>query len=132
MSDDMATVRLWSASLSVAINAEEQHLVQTARRVLPGGNFGNMAGETVIRSSRGGRVWDVSGNEYVDYLLGSGPMLVGHAHPEVNAAVLEQVGKGSTFFVNNEHGIRLAAEIVDALPCAEQVRFASSGTEADA
>ena len=59
-------------------------------------------------------------------------MLVGHAHPEVNAAVVEQVGRGSTFFANNEHGILLAAEIVRAVPCAEQVRFCSSGTEADA
>ena len=111
---------------------EEQALASLARRVLPAGNFGNMAVDTVIRRGRGGRVWDVSGNEYVDYLLGSGPMLVGHAHPEVNAAVVEQVEHGSTFFANNGHGILLAAEIVDAVPCAEQVRFCSSGTEADA
>lgn len=118
--------------MSLPISAEEEALVHTARRVLPGGTFGNMASEIVIRSGLGGRVRDVSGNEYVDYLLGSGPMLVGHAHPEVNAAVREQVERGSTFFVNNEHGIRLAAEITDAVPCAEQVRFASTGTEADA
>ena len=114
------------------ITSEEQRLVETARRVLPGGNFGNMASEIIIREGRGGRVWDVSGNEYVDFLLGSGPMLLGHAHPEVNAAVAQQLARGSTFFVNNEHGIALAAEIVEAVPCAEQVRFASSGTEADA
>jgi glutamate-1-semialdehyde 2,1-aminomutase len=111
---------------------EEATLVETARRVMPGGNFGNIAVETVIREGRGGRVWDVSGNEYVDFLLGSGPMLVGHAHPQVNAAVAEQLGRGSTFFANNEHGILLAAEIVDAIACADQVRFASTGTEADA
>jgi glutamate-1-semialdehyde 2,1-aminomutase len=114
------------------ISAEEQQLVETARRVLPGGTFGNMASEIIIREGRGGRVWDVSGNEYVDYLLGSGPMLLGHAHPEVNDAVAKQLARGTTFFVNNEHGIELAAEIVDAMPCAEQVRFASTGTEADA
>lgn len=113
-------------------NAEERALVETAKRVLPAGGFGNIATDIIIREGRGGRVWDVSGNEYVDYLLGSGPMLVGHAHPEVNAAVMEQLGRGSTFFANNEHGIQLAAEIVEALPCAEQVRFASTGTEADA
>lgn len=118
--------------MTTPTTAEEQTLAQIARRVLPGGNFGNMAGDIVIRSGRGGRVRDVSGNEYIDYLLGSGPMLVGHAHPAVNAAVLEQVERGSTFFVNNEPGIRLAAEIVDAVPCAEQVRFVSTGTEADA
>lgn len=113
-------------------NAEEQALVETAKRVLPAGSFGNIATETVLREGKAGRVWDVSGNEYVDFLLGSGPMFIGHAHPEVNAAVIEQVGRGSTFFANNEHGIALAAEIVEAVPCAEQVRFACTGTEADA
>jgi glutamate-1-semialdehyde 2,1-aminomutase len=110
----------------------EQSLVTIAHRVLPAGNFGNMTGDAVIREGRGGRVWDVSGNEYVDFLLGSGPMLLGHAHPEVNTAVIEQIERGSTFFANNEHGILLAAEIIDAVPCAELLRFASTGTEADA
>ncbi len=109
----------------------ERELMETARRVLPGGGFGNVTHEVVIAEGRGGRVWDVSGNEYVDYLLGSGPMLVGHAHPEVVAAVETQVRKGTTFFANNEAGIRLAAEIVSAVPCAEKVRFVSSGSEAD-
>ena len=115
------------------MGGDKQHrLAALAHRVLPGGGFGNMAGETVIREGRGGRVWDVSGKEYVDFLLGSGPMLAGHAHPEVNAAVVEQVARGSTFFASNEPGILLAAAIVDAVPCAEQVRFCSTGTEADA
>ena len=78
------------------MSAEEDDLVRIARDVLPGGNFGNMASDTIIRRGLAGRVWDVSGNEYVDYLLGSGPMLVGHANPEVNAAVMEQVERGST------------------------------------
>jgi glutamate-1-semialdehyde 2,1-aminomutase len=111
--------------------AEEQALIERARKVLPGGGFGNFATDIVVREGRGGRVWDVSGNEYVDYLLGSGPMFIGHCHPEVTEAVLAQVPKGSTFFANNEHGIALAEAIVDALPCAEQVRFVSSGSEAD-
>jgi glutamate-1-semialdehyde 2,1-aminomutase len=109
----------------------ERDLVDAARRVLPAGGFGNVPHEIVIAGGRAGRVWDVSGNEYVDYLLGSGPMLVGHAHPEVVAAVQDQLAKGTTFFANNEHGIRLAAEIVSAVPCAEKVRFVSSGSEAD-
>ena len=64
----------------------ELGLVEKARRVLPGGSFGNFPSDIVIREGRGGRVWDESGKEYVDFLLGSGPMLVGHAHPEVTAA----------------------------------------------
>ena len=109
----------------------ERGLVQTARSVLPGGGFGNVSHEMVVARGLGGRVWDVSGNEYVDYLLGSGPMLIGHAHPEVVEAVQEQLAKGTTFFANNEPGIRLAAEIVGALRCADKVRFVSSGSEAD-
>ena len=110
----------------------ELALVETARRVLPAGTFGNTSQDIVIHAGRGGRVWDVSGNEYVDFLLGSGPMFAGHAHPEVLAAVQEQLPLGTTYFVNNAHGIELAAAIVDAVPCAEKVRFVSSGSEADA
>jgi glutamate-1-semialdehyde 2,1-aminomutase len=110
---------------------DESGIAETARRVLPGGTFGNVTSEIVIARGQAGHVWDVSGNKYIDFLLGSGPMLVGHAHPEVNAAVQEQILLGSTFFTNNPHGVALAAEIVDALPCAEKVRFVSTGSEAD-
>ena len=109
----------------------ERDLVALALRVLPGGGFGNLASDIVIAEGFGGRVRDVSGNEYVDFLLGSGPMFAGHAHPDVIAAVQAQIVKGTTFFANSEPGIRLAAAIVDAVPCAEQVRFTSTGTEAD-
>jgi glutamate-1-semialdehyde 2,1-aminomutase len=109
----------------------ERELIEVARRVLPGGGFGNVTHEVIIAAGRGGRVWDVSGNEYVDYLLGSGPMIVGHAHPEVVEVVQSQVAKGTTFFANNALGIGLAAEITAAVPCAEKVRFVSTGSEAD-
>ncbi|MSO90963.1 MAG: aminotransferase class III-fold pyridoxal phosphate-dependent enzyme [Acetobacteraceae bacterium] len=107
-------------------------LMELARKVLPGGGFGNISFDMVIREGKGGRVWDVAGNEYVDFLLGSGPMFIGHCHPEVTEAVLAQLPRGTTFFANNEPGIRLAAEIAEAVACAEKVRFVSSGTEADA
>src|ERR1700730_15847103 len=106
-------------------------LIDTANRVLPGGTFGNMTGDVVIREGRGGRVWDENGKEYVDFLLGSGPMLVGHAHPEVTAAAHARIAQGTTFFANNRYVIELAEAIVDAVPCAEQVRFVSTGSEAD-
>ena len=109
----------------------ELELVEIAKRVLPAGGFGNVTTDVVIREGSGGHVWDVSGNEYVDFLLGSGPMFIGHCHPDVTAAVQRQIQRGTTFFANNEHGILLAEAIVDAVPCADQVRFASSGTEAD-
>jgi len=106
-------------------------LVETAKRVLPGGSFGNMPAEVILKEGKGGRVWDEAGKEYVDFLLGSGPMFVGHGHPEVTAAVQSQVPLGTTFFGNNRHGIALADAIVAAVPCADQVRFVCSGTEAD-
>jgi glutamate-1-semialdehyde 2,1-aminomutase len=109
----------------------ESALVEKAKRVLPGGTFGNFPAEVVIREGRGGRVWDEDGKEYVDFLLGSGPMLVGHAHPEVTAAAQERIAQGTTFFANNRWGIELAEAIVAAVPCAEQVRFVSTGSEAD-
>jgi glutamate-1-semialdehyde 2,1-aminomutase len=109
----------------------QAEIVEKARRVLPGGTFGNFPGDIVIREGRGGRVWDENGKEYVDFLLGSGPMLVGHAHPEVTAAAQARIAEGTTFFANNRYGIELAEAIVAAVPCAEQVRFVSTGSEAD-
>ena len=102
-----------------AVAEGDSQLIETARRVLPGGGFGNVSHEIIVAGGKGGRVWDVNGKEYVDYLLGSGPMIVGHAHHEVVEVVQAQTAKGTTFFANNEHGICLAAEIVDAVACAE-------------
>jgi glutamate-1-semialdehyde 2,1-aminomutase len=113
------------------VDTVENDVFETAKRVLPGGTFGNFPGEVVIREGKAGRVWDEQGKEYVDFLLGSGPMLVGHAHPEVTEAAQAQIAKGTTFFANNRLGIELAEAIVEAVPCAEQVRFVSSGSEAD-
>ncbi|WP_300019791.1 aminotransferase class III-fold pyridoxal phosphate-dependent enzyme [uncultured Roseobacter sp.] len=105
--------------------------IARAQSVLPAGGFGNFDPGIVIARGEGSRVWDEDGNEYVDYLIGSGPMLLGHGHPEVMEAVLEQLPKGMTFFANNAKGIALAEAIVEAVPCCEQVRFVASGGEAD-
>ncbi len=105
--------------------------IARAREVLPAAGFGNFDASVVIARGQGARVWDEDGREYVDYLIGSGPMLLGHGHPEVMEAVLEQLPRGMTFFANNARGIELAEAIVDAVPCCEQVRFVTSGGEAD-
>src|SRR5262249_53522194 len=68
--------------------------------------------------------------EYIDYLLGSGPMILGHAHPAVVAAVRDQLENGTTYFMVNEPIVMLADELCRAVPCADQVRFTSTGTEA--
>lgn len=105
--------------------------IARARAVLPAAGFGNFDPGIIISHGQGSRVWDENGTEYIDYLIGSGPMLLGHGHPEIMEAVLEQLPRGMTFFANNAKGIELAEEIVKAVPCAEQVRFVASGGEAD-
>ena len=105
-------------------------LREKARAFLPGGSFGNTGADLVIVEGSGGRVRDAAGREYVDFLLGSGPMLIGHRHPEVIDAVREQLERGTTFFANSAPGILLAEAICEAMPCADKVRFTSSGSEA--
>lgn len=84
----------------------------------------------VLKNGKGSKVYDVSGNEYIDYLMGSGPMILGHSHPNVVKSVQQSLDQGTTFFANNEPSILLAEEIVKAVPCADQVRFTTSGTDA--
>ena len=111
-------------------NSLETELLRRASSVLPQSNLGNINYEMIIKKGLRGHVWDESGNEYIDYLLGSGPMVVGHSHPKVIEAVLNQLQNGTTFFATNEKAIQLAEEIVKAVPCAEKVRFFSTGSEA--
>jgi glutamate-1-semialdehyde 2,1-aminomutase len=87
-------------------------------------------GNPVIARGQGSRVWDVEGRSYVDYLLGSGPLVLGHAHPAVVEAVCRQAKRGSTFYAPTAPTLDLAAQIVAKAPCAEMVQFCSSGSEA--
>ncbi|MEL6685132.1 MAG: aminotransferase class III-fold pyridoxal phosphate-dependent enzyme [Pseudomonadota bacterium] len=105
--------------------------IARAKAVLPAGGFGNFDPGIIIARGEGSHVWDEDGKEYIDYLIGSGPMLLGHGHPEVMEAVLEQLPQGMTFFANNAKGVALAEAIVEAVPCCAQVRFVASGGEAD-
>ncbi|MAV46548.1 MAG: aminotransferase class III-fold pyridoxal phosphate-dependent enzyme [Alphaproteobacteria bacterium TMED89] len=107
------------------------HWRARAANVLPAAGFGNFDPSMILARGEGSRVWDEDGNEYIDLLIGSGPMILGHGNPEVAEAVAEQMGKGLTFFTNNSAGIELAEEIVEAVACAEQVRYISTGGEAD-
>ena len=109
----------------------QKQIVERANNVLPAGGFGNFDPGVVINQGKGSRIWDADGNEYIDYLIGSGPMILGHGHPEVLDAVKKQIDKGMTFFANNSKGIELAEEICRSVACAERVRFVTSGSEAD-
>ncbi len=75
-------------------------------------------------------MYDVDGNEYLDYHLGFGPIILGHSNPRVNAAVRGQLDKGALFGLSNELEVRVAEKITHHVPSAEMIRFCSSGTEA--
>jgi glutamate-1-semialdehyde 2,1-aminomutase len=98
--------------------------------VLTGGNLGPPGEEVVIEDGEGAYVTTTDGDRYLDYKLGSGPMIVGHAHPHVVEAVRSQAERGTTFYGRNPEAPKLAERIVDAVPCAEAIQFYSSGTEA--
>ena len=78
----------------------------------------------------GPRKWDVDGNEYVDYVMGHGALLLGHSHPAVVEAVTNQVAKGTHLGASHEIEIRWAEAVTKLIPSAEKLRFTSSGTEA--
>ena len=112
----------------------ESALLRTALHRFPGGVLGGYYApddlQFVVKEARGAHLYDFSGREYIDYILGSGPMVLGHAHPAVIAAVEAQLRKGTTYFQLSEPAVALAEEICRAVPCAEQLRYTSSGSEA--
>lgn len=113
---------------------DQQELLQKAERYLPGASLGMMALPADLRMvmvrGLGSKVYDAAGKEYLDYLLGSGPLLLGHCRPEVVQAVQEQAALGSSYFALNEPAIRLAETIVEASPCGKAIRFQTTGSEA--
>src|SRR3979411_249446 len=108
-------------------------LLDRAGRYLAGGGLGLFVlpdeVNLVIAEGHGSHITDVTGRDFIDYHLGSGPALLGHAPPEVVAAVQRQLPKGSTYYFLNEPVIRLAERMVSAGPCADQVQFTGSGDE---
>ncbi len=108
-----------------------------AIRYLPGGvnspvrAFGSVGGTpVVIAKGKGPRVWDVDGNSYIDYVASWGPLILGHAHPEVIEAVKEAAEGGTSFGALTELEVVMAKQVVEAVPSIEMVRFVNSGTEA--
>jgi glutamate-1-semialdehyde 2,1-aminomutase len=122
-----------SAQLT-AVTDKQGELLSRAGRVLAGGGLGlfNLPDSVnlVVAAGKGSHITDVAGREYIDYHLGSGPALLGHAHPAIVAAVAAQLSKGSTYYFLNEPAIRLAERIVEAVACGDQLSYTGSGTEA--
>lgn len=114
------------------MNSEE--LFRMAQDVLPGGVSSPVRRfEPYPFFAAGGRgcvLESVDGVEYIDYCLAYGPLILGHAHPEVVEAVTRQIRRGTAYGVPSEGEVELAGMIIDRVPCAEMVRFMNSGTEA--
>ncbi len=83
-----------------------------------------------VTHARGSRKWDVDGNEIIDYKGGHGALILGHSHPDIVAAVTEQMTLGTHYAASTDIEIEWAQLVRDLVPCAEKVRFHSSGTEA--
>jgi glutamate-1-semialdehyde 2,1-aminomutase len=83
-----------------------------------------------IERGQGSRMWDVDGNEYVDYLLGYGPLVLGHAHPKLVETIARQMQKGSIYGAGHPLEFVAAKRITELMPSMEQIRFGQSGTEA--
>src|SRR5262249_8787724 len=83
-----------------------------------------------IGRGAGARVWDTTGKGYVDYVMGSGPMILGHAHPRVVEAIARQAALGTHFYSVHEKAEELAERICRLVPCAQSVKFCSDGSEA--
>ncbi len=108
-------------------------LLDRAERVLVGGSNGEFRlppeVKLIVSHGEGATIYDTSGRSYIDFLLGSGPMILGHGHPEIVEAVHRQVSRGTTFMALNEPSIRLAERVVEASPCGEKVRLVVTGSE---
>src|SRR6266545_2760594 len=112
-------------------------LFDEAKRLIPGGvnspvrAFRGVGGvPRFIERGEGAWLYDADGNRYVDYVLSWGPLILGHAHPSVVAAIAEQAARGTSFGAPTEIETELAQLITMAMPAVELVRFVSSGTEA--
>ena len=114
-----------------------EEFFRRAEKVIPGGvnspvrAFGAVGGTPpFISKAKGSKIYDADGNEYIDYVCSWGPLILGHAHPVVIAAIKDAAEKGSSFGAPTENEILLAEKIVEAVPSIEKVRLVSSGTEA--
>lgn len=118
-------------------DVESQALLERARRLLPGGvnspvrSFGGVGGEPFfVRSGRGAYLEGEDGRSYLDYVMGYGPLILGHAHPEVVAAATAQAQKGLSYGVPTRLEVEMAEFLASALSSLEMLRMVNSGTEA--
>ena len=118
-------------------NARSKQLFDRAQQLLPGGvnspvrSFAAVGGGPLfIKAGKGSHLYDEDGNRFVDYMMSWGPLILGHARPQVVAAVIEAAGDGASFGTPTARETELARLVTSALPSVKMVRFVSSGTEA--
>jgi glutamate-1-semialdehyde 2,1-aminomutase len=116
---------------------KSEELFERAQRVIPGGvnspvrAFKSVGGSPrFISRAQGSKIYDIEGNEYIDYVASWGPMILGHAHPQVVQAIQVAAVQGTSFGAPTELEVELAELIVAAVPSIERVRLVNSGTEA--
>ena len=116
---------------------QSEKLFHKACKVMPGGvnspvrAFQSVGGNPLfLKKGYGSRVWDVDENEYIDYVGSWGPLIFGHAHPQIVDALKRQIGLGTSYGAPTELEIELAEQIVSLVPSLEVVRMVNSGTEA--
>ncbi len=114
-----------------------QQIFDRAREVLVGGvnspvrAFGAVGGTPlIVDHAAGAQLWDADGNAYLDYVCSWGALILGHAHPDISAALAEQASRGTSFGMTTALEVELACAIREAMPSLERIRFVSSGTEA--
>ncbi|NOH02939.1 MAG: aminotransferase class III-fold pyridoxal phosphate-dependent enzyme [Chloroflexi bacterium] len=115
--------------------SKTQALQQRAQKVAPLGVNSNFRfwGDGItpyVEKAKGGYLWDVDGNKYIDYRMAFGPIILGHAYDEVDQKVIEEIQKGILFAMTGELEIQVAEMIIEMCPAVEMVRLACSGTEA--
>ena len=133
----MATARRPSHEAHADRRTASRAAFERAREVIPGGvnsparAFGGVGGEPIFfASARGQHLTDIDGNTYLDYIGSWGPMILGHRHPRVIAAIETALQTGTSYGAPTEAESRLAELIISAVPSVEKVRMVSSGTEA--
>jgi glutamate-1-semialdehyde 2,1-aminomutase len=117
--------------------SRSRELMARAKKLFPGGvnspvrAFGGVGGEPfIVARGEGARIWDADGNEYIDYVLSWGPLVLGHAAPVVLDALRETMERGTSFGIPTGLEIGLAELVQERMPHVEMIRFVSSGTEA--
>lgn len=124
-------------AVSSVIRTKSHEAFRRAKSLIPGGvnsparAFGAVGGEPLfIQRGEGPWLIDLDGHKYLDYIGSWGPLILGHCHPAVTAAVVDALGRGSSFGAPTEAESHLAELVIDAVASMERVRFVSSGTEA--